>query len=226
MSGKALVAASTKGGTGKTTMIVCLAVHWLQKGWSVALLDVDPNQTLTRWHSKGMMLSSATLRTTSDEHEIVGQAYELMDTHDVVLIDCPGFGNQSMIFSIGTADLVLIPVMADEASVFEALRVRKLVDSSATLTRREIASRTVLSRVKRAAIVDHTWNQLAELEAEPLASRLGDRTVFQESSYHGASPIELTPNSPAASEIDALATEVEALLMQSHQEPVLQRKAG
>jgi len=212
MAGKALVVASTKGGAGKTTMIVCLAVHWLREGRSVALLDVDPNQTLSRWHSKGMLLSGATLRTTSDEVEIVGQVAELVDSHEIVLVDCPGFGNQSMVFAIGGADLVLIPSMADEASVFEALRVRKLVESAAALTKRVIPARTVLSRVKRAAIVDHTWNQLNELETNPLSSRPGDRTVFQESSYHGASPIELTPKSAAASEIEALAKEIEPLI--------------
>lgn len=212
MSGKALVVASTKGGAGKTTMIVCLAVHWLLNGRKVALLDVDPNQTLSRWHSKGMALSGATLRTTSDEVEIVGEMSELVETHDIVLVDCPGFGNQSMVFAIGGADLVLIPSMADEASVFEALRVRKLVDSAAALTKREIAARTVLSRVKRAVIVDHTWNQLTELGTLPLDSRLGDRTVFQESSYHGASPVELAPKSSAAAEIEALAKEIEPLI--------------
>jgi chromosome partitioning protein len=212
MTGKALVVASTKGGVGKTTMIVCLAVHWLLRGRTVALLDVDPNQTLSRWHSKGMALSDATLRTTSDEIEIVGQMAELVEAHDIVLVDCPGFGNQSMVFAIGGADLVLIPAMADEASVFEALRVRKLVDSAAMLTKREISARTVLSRVKRAAIVDHTWNQLTELETRPLDSRLGDRTIFQEASYHGGSPIELAPKSPAAAEIEALAKEIEPLV--------------
>ena len=212
MTGKALVVASTKGGAGKTTMIVCLAVYWLVRGRTVALLDVDPNQTLSRWHSKGMALSGATLRTTSDEIEIVGEMAELAEVHDIVLVDCPGFGNQSMVFAIGGADLVLIPAMADEASVFEALRVRKLVGSAAMLTKREISVRTVLSRVKRAAIVDHTWNQLTELETQPLASRLGDRTVFQESSYHGASPIELAPKSAATTEIEALAKEIEPLI--------------
>jgi chromosome partitioning protein len=212
MSGKALVVASTKGGAGKTTMIVCLAVHWLLNGRTIALLDVDPNQTLSRWHSKGMALSGATLRTTSDEIEIVGEMSELVETHDIVLVDCPGFGNQSMVFAIGGADLVLIPSMADEASVFEALRVRKLVDSAAALTKREISARTVLSRVKRAAIVDHTWSQLTELGTLPLDSRLGDRTVFQESSYHGASPVELAPKSSAAAEIGALAKEIEPLI--------------
>ncbi|MGY8695155.1 MAG: ParA family protein, partial [Verrucomicrobiia bacterium] len=90
--------------------------------------------------------------------------------------------------------------------------VRKLVDSAGMLTKRKISARTVLSRVKRAAIVDHTWNQLTELETQPLASRLGDRTIFQESSYHGGSPIELAPKSSAAVEIEALAKEIEPLI--------------
>ena len=53
MSGKVLVAASIKGGVGKSTLVSCLAIYWMQAGKSVGLIDTDPNKTLTRWHEKG-----------------------------------------------------------------------------------------------------------------------------------------------------------------------------
>lgn len=212
MNGKILVVATSKGGAGKTTTVAALAAHWLRAGRSVGLLDVDPNRTLSRWHEKGRMLGGCTLTTEASEHEIVGAASQLARQHDVTLIDCPGFGSQSLIFAIGVADLVLTPVMSDEASLYEALRMLKLVESARELTRRPIAFRTLLTRVKRASVVEHTQRQLEEYGLLPLGCRVADRAVFQEASFFGASPEEIAKRSPAIREIAALAEEVETLM--------------
>src|SRR5580704_2576228 len=177
---KVLVAATAKGGAGKSTAIACLAVHWHKAGRRVALLDADPNRTLTRWHAKGNVLSQMTLRTELDEHAIIGVIGELAEHHDLVLVDCAGFGNQAMVFAIGAADLVLIPVMTDEANVFEALRTWKIVESASLLTRRKIPAQTLLCRVKRSGIAAHARAQLVTLKAPPLEAQLNDRVLFQE----------------------------------------------
>jgi chromosome partitioning protein len=209
---KVLVAATAKGGAGKSTTIACLAVHWHKARRSVALLDADPNRTLTRWHAKGNVLSQMTLRTVLDEHAIIGAISELAEQHELVLVDCAGFGNQAMVFAIGAADLVLIPAMTDEANVFEAARTHKLVASAAQLTRRTIPARTFLCRVKRSAIATHAREQLVALKTDPLTAQLTDRVIFQEATFHGSSPTALAPSSTAAQEVALLATELEWLL--------------
>src|SRR5580704_1438762 len=209
---KVLVAATAKGGAGKSTAIACLAVHWHKAGRRVALLDADPNRTLTRWHAKGNVLSQMTLRTELDEHAIIGVIGELAEHHDLVLVDCAGFGNQAMVFAIGAADLVLIPAMTDEANVFEAARAHKLVASAAQLTRRAIPAHTVLCRVKRSAIATHARDQLVALKTDPLTAQLSDRVIFQEATFHGSSPTALAPSSTAAQEVALLAHELEWLL--------------
>jgi cellulose biosynthesis protein BcsQ len=145
-TGKILVAATGKGGAGKSTTVACLATFWHRAGRKVALIDCDPNQTLTRWHAKRNVLSEMTLRTELDEHAIIPTIAEMASNHDVVLVDCAGFGNQAMVFAIGAADLVLIPVMTDEANVFEALRTFKIVES-ASLSRGDL-SRLLAQRAR------------------------------------------------------------------------------
>ncbi|HEX3497723.1 MAG TPA: ParA family protein [Stellaceae bacterium] len=210
--GKILVAATGKGGAGKSTTVACLAVYWHQAGKRVALVDSDPNQTLTRWHAKRSALSEIALRTQLDEHAIIPTIAEMASDHDVVLVDCAGFGNQAMVFAIGAADLVLIPVMTDEANVFEALRTWKIVESASLLTRRKIPAQTLLCRVKRSGIAAHARAQLVTLKAPPLEAQLNDRVLFQEATFHGSSPTALAPTSEAARDIAAVATEVEGLL--------------
>jgi len=212
MHGKVLVAATSKGGAGKSTTIACLALYWHTVGRKVALVDSDPNQTLSRWHSKGGALSQLVLRTQLDEHAMIPTISELADQHDLVLVDCAGFGNQAMVFAIGAADMVIIPTMTDEANVFEALRTRKVVDSASRLTRRDIVARTLMTRVKRAGIVDHTREELVKFGAPPLRAVMNDRVLFQEATFYGSSPTILSPGSSAAQDVEGVAREIESLL--------------
>ena len=47
--GHVITLAQQKGGSGKTTIAVNLAVAFLKRGRSVALLDTDPQGSLGRW---------------------------------------------------------------------------------------------------------------------------------------------------------------------------------
>jgi len=212
VKGKVLVTATGKGGAGKTTTVACLAAYWQLSGKSVALFDLDPNQTLKRWHDKGDILSKTTLRAELNEHAVIPTIDELADKHDITLVDCAGFNNQSMIFAIGCADLVLIPVMADEANVFEAGRMCKIVESTAFLTKRAIDARTLLCRVKRATVAAHARSELVALGARPLNCQLNDRVLFQEATFFGSAPTVLEPKSAAARDVEGLAREVESIL--------------
>lgn len=212
MPARVYVVASIKGGAGKSTLVACLAVHWLLAGKRVALLDTDPNKTLTRWHGKGGALVEATLETELDEHAIQKRIAKLRATHDFVLVDCAGFANQAMVFAIGSADLVLIPAMADEASVYEAVRTRRVVESASAMARRTISPRTVLVRTKhRSGVARHARAQLEALGADPLGTELADRSVFQEASFFGSSPSQIAPSSIAAIEVGRLAAEIARL---------------
>lgn len=210
MPGKVIAAATGKGGAGKSTTVACLATYWASKGRKVALIDADPNQTLARWHAKGSALSALPMKVESDEHAIIPAVAAFVAENDIVLIDCAGFNNQVMVFAIGSADLVVIPVMTDEASIFEALRTRKIVDSASQLTRKSILARTLLCRVKKSAVAAHARAQLIALKAEPLAGQLNDRVAFQEASFHGSSPSALLPSGSAARDVEQVAKELEA----------------
>lgn len=211
-TGKVIVAATAKGGAGKTTSVACLACHWAAHGLRMALLDTDPSQTLARWHNKGNDLAALTLRSETDEHQIIPAINELTGSHDLVIVDCAGFSNQSMIFALGAADLVLVPAMTDEANIFEAAKMKRLVDSTSQLTRREIPVRAVLCRVKRSQVAEHARFQLRQLGVSPLSSQFNDRVAFQEASFYGTAPVNLAPSSAAAKDIRAVAEELEPVL--------------
>lgn len=202
---RVIAVATSKGGTGKTTIAASLVDCWRQMGQTVAVLDTDPNQSISRWLGRGDYYQGVTLTSTADEHDIVSAVTGLAETADKVVIDTAGFGNQAMIYAVGVSSLVLIPVLADEASLFEAMKMRRLIESASTLTRREIPFITVLNRARQTLVAKHTLKQLRTLGLNPSNVTIGDRALFQEASYHGASPFSLDPKSKAWLEVRRLA---------------------
>lgn len=209
-----LVVATSKGGTGKTTIGAALASYWRDQGKAVAILDTDPNEAMARWARKSASgFNGISVEANANEHQIIESVYALAEAADVVVVDTAGFGNQAMVYAVGVADMVLIPVMPDEASLFEAAKMKQVISSASKLTRREIPFHSVLNRVKRmTTVVRHTERNLEQLGLNPLKSRIGDRVIFQEASYHGASPLSLAPKNRATLEIRNLAREIEPVL--------------
>ena len=208
-----LAVATSKGGTGKTTIAVALVDWWRRAGRKVGVLDTDPNQSITRWLGKGDDFKEVHVTPTANEHEIVNAVQTLSESVDLVIIDTAGFGNQAMIFAVGISDAVLIPVLADEASLFEAMKMRRMVESASALTRRQIPFRSVLNRARPTLVSRHTLKELTTHGLNPLKATVGDRTIFQEASYHGVSPATLDKRSKACLEIRKVARELDALLV-------------
>lgn len=209
---KVISVATIKGGSGKSTLVACLANFWQQKRSRVALIDTDPNGTLTRWHKKGEDLSKLTLRAEKDEWSVISTVAELSREHEIVLIDCAGFASQAMLIALGVSETVLIPVMTDEANIYEAVRTQRLVERTASINGRPINALAVLNRVRKTRVATHSRKQLEQLGVKPARTVLTDRTAFQEASFYGSSPIALAPQSPAATEIRKLGQEIETFL--------------
>ena len=52
MTGKIVTIAQQKGGAGKSTLAAHLALAWALKKKSVALVDIDPQQSLAAWYGQ------------------------------------------------------------------------------------------------------------------------------------------------------------------------------
>ena len=209
---RVIAVATSKGGAGKSTSVCCLALYFAHQGLKVGILDCDPNGTLTRWHAKGGALSLLPIISEIDEKQIISSIASLSAANDVVLVDCPGFNSQVMVYALGLANLVLVPVMTDEANLFEAIRTKMLVDWLSTAIKRPIEVRAFLSRIKSSNLVSHSLGELEKAGVRLLKASVGDRIAFQEASYFGSSPLIDCPLSGAARDVISLASEVAAIL--------------
>lgn len=208
MAGKVITLAQQKGGSGKTTLAVNLAVAFARRGMTVALLDTDPQGSLGRWfmarrdrlHTAGMEFSTASAWGVSYECE------KLRKVVDVVLVDTPPKVDADLRPALREADLILVPVGASHVDLWATEGVLDLA------ARERKRATIVLNRAKAGTrLAEEVALAAAELSAELMGARLANRVVYAETLGQGLG-VQEAGRSAATTEVEALADEVLALL--------------
>ena len=114
MLSKVITISQQKGGTGKTTLAVHLAMGFVKyHNFKVAVIDTDPQGSLGKWFmirsEKKIPNDNLTFKTAS----LWGAQYEsktLKKDHDIVIIDTPPKIESDARPAIEASDLVLIPM--------------------------------------------------------------------------------------------------------------------
>ena len=103
--GSVITLAQQKGGAGKTTVLAHLAAAWAEAGRSVAVIDLDPQRSLTRW--VGIRADPAIELVDSRDYRAAGDIKQAKKSHDIVLVDCPGAASSLLENAMRESDLVL-----------------------------------------------------------------------------------------------------------------------
>lgn len=205
--GQVITVAQQKGGSGKTTLAINLAVEFSRQGLKIALLDTDPQGSLGRWFmarrdrlgDPGMDLSTASAWGVSYECE------KLRKTTDLVIVDTPPKVDADLRPALREADLVLVPVASSHVDLWATDGVLDLV------AREHRRALVVLNRAKAGTRLAEEVAEAAGQLAEVAAARFGQRVVFAETLGQGLAVPE-AGKSIAATEVSALAAEVLAAL--------------
>ena len=188
--GSILTIASAKGGCGKSALTAILAVNLAAQGRRVAVIDSDPNRGFIDWHRDAYEGPALTVAAESSHLEIVDHAQRLAEDHDVTLVDTAGFSNQCAAMAMGTADMVLIPVLPDRQSVIEGMRAAKHVASFSKASRRDIPFRVVLSRWTPKGLVERAlMDDLTKAALPMLTQHLSDLSDYRKFTVSGSVPV-------------------------------------
>lgn len=204
---KVITIAQQKGGAGKTTLAAHIAVALSQKGNRVAVIDIDPQGSLTHWHKIreerfGEGYTGLTFTAVSG-WRVGGEVTRLRRQSDYVIIDSPPHTETEARSAIRSADIIVIPVQPSPTDLWATKATLELAKHE------KIPVRVVLNRVAANSRLAQTI--AAELP-ELTGTTLGNRVLFASALMEGRCATEVDPTSVAAQEIKALVKEITALI--------------
>ncbi|MEM7170875.1 MAG: ParA family partition ATPase [Pseudomonadota bacterium] len=223
--GRVISIAQQKGGTGKTTLTVHLATAALERGKSVALVDLDPQASLTEWYhtrmDQGEPIRGRQHDDGADETLILRQCSSwrsaievdaLKRDYDLVLLDNPPGAEASSKIAIRGADLLLIPVQLSPADLWAMQATLDLA------TREDTDVLLVCNRVPpRSRLADEVLDKIRAQRLPVAKAQLGNRVAYAAALMVGQGITEFARSSAAAHEIRSLDAELRRLLSPQRQ---------
>lgn len=212
-----IVLASTKGGCGKSTSAVLLAAELATNGYSVAIIDADPNQPISLWAARNGTPGLLKVISKVDESTIIDviEAEEQVSTF--VIIDLEGSANMTAAYAISRADLVIVPTQGSLLDAMEAMKSVALVKQQEKAFNKEIPYAVLLTRTS-AAVRSRTLKdvvaQITGAGVQTFKTEIFERDAFRAIFSFGGTLHTLDPKQVSGIEAaiaNALAFTVEVL---------------
>lgn len=191
-----LTVGNVKGGTGKTTLALNLAIARSLAGADVLLIDAD---------SQRSALDFTNLRTEQlgrpgytavalDGSDMRAQVRQLAPKYDEVIIDAGGRDSSSLRASLLVSDYLLVPIQPRSLDLWAVEQTAALV-SDARIMNPDLAAHVVINAADAQGLdneqaADYV-RDLAELTLLP--STVGRRKAFSNAIAQGRSVLELAP---------------------------------
>ena len=192
---KTIALIAQKGGTGKTTLALCLAVAAEQDGLNTLIVDLDPQATACNWGDRRQSESPLVIDAQPAR---MPQALDRARSGGInlVVIDTPARSEQAALAAAELADLIIIPCRPQRFDLETIGNTRKLIAMAGSkpvlVVLNAIPARGDRQQQARQAI------EAMELPVCPIA--LGNRAAFGDASIIGQTALEFEPSGKAAEE--------------------------
>lgn len=214
---RTLALLAQKGGAGKTTLAVHLAVALGRPDRTVALIDTDPQRSAAAWHAMRQAPSPALIECKAERVRAVlaqakaaGAGLAIVDTRPSAEADVAAVAR--------AADLILIPVrpsFVDLAATGATVEVVKAARTPACIVLNTCPPRIGAGE---AGIVTEARRALADYRLPIIAPTVGERVSLRHALASGQAVAEFDPASKGAAEIALLARFVELQLWPEQQQ--------
>jgi chromosome partitioning protein len=204
-----ITVATMKGGSGKSTVASCLAVHWHLGGRRPTIIDADPQRSLARLATRERALGGVPVVEDATEH--AWKAARSLATSGPVIIDTPGFRSETTLACLAASDFVLVPVKPSPFDLDRMLDTLNVLINGVSGWRPTF--RCLLTQTTRDSVIaKHIRSELIEAGFPLLTSEMTNRVGYAEAALWGGTPSLIDRNGPAARDIAAIADEVDGIL--------------
>ncbi len=201
MSTSVIAVIGQKGGTGKTTTAIGLAVAAALDGKSAVIIDLDPQANAASWKDRRKSDNPAVVSAPPSR---LKQTVETARAHgaDYVVIDTPGKSDSAAVEAAKLADLVLLPLAPHifHLETLPGLRdlLRVAGDPQTFVVLNTLHPQATIQPVSAKFIIARTY----DFQVCPV--HLCRREIYADTQTTGTTPQEAQPESRAANELAQL----------------------
>jgi chromosome partitioning protein len=195
---KTLIILSQKGGSGKTTVAVHMAVCATKRKLRTAIIDIDPQHSAVQWNASRPedKKLDAVAATAEQLPELLRKAEA--GGIDLAIIDTAPHSNQAAAVAARLADLVLIPCRParfDLDAIASTVDIARAANAQAAV---------VINAAPRGRLAEEARRALTRRGIAVIDTVLHQRAAYSHAVIDGRSVHEYEPKGAAAEEIDAL----------------------
>jgi chromosome partitioning protein len=199
-----------KGGSGKTTLSTNLARAIHERGFSVLVVDSDPQGSARDWHASTD--NNPIPLISLDRPNNIKTLSSVAKGYDYVVIDGAAKLEDMIAATIKCSDFILIPVQPSPYDLWAASDLVEFIKARQEVTNGKPLSSFVISRsIQGTKLGNEICKALEEYNLGLLETQITQRQVYPQTASEGLSVFDGT-NVEAIAEIKKLTTEILALV--------------
>ncbi len=207
---KVIAVLNQKGGVGKTTISANIGVSLSRAGYSVLMVDSDPQGSLRDWSTTndGELISVIGLDRETIAKDIEG----VKSPYDFVVIDGRAKAEKMAGATIRVADIILIPVAPSALDIWGASDVTEAISARHEVTEGKPKTFFVVNvATKNTKLIEEIKPATEQTGFKALNTIIHDREIYKQTMGEGQT-VHSTKNLSAIEEIENLTKEVLGIL--------------
>jgi chromosome partitioning protein len=214
-----ILVGSNKGGCGKSTTVINLAIAYAKNNYEVLIIDADRQSTASRWSGDREHYQHTPYIQVLQKYDNLQPALnQIKSKYDIVLVDVAGRNSRELLSAMLVADLLICPLQCSQPDLdtLDELKeqITRAIDFNPHLKtyiyHTMASTNTKVKDNERKEFIDYV-KQFEDFKV--LTSINYFRKIYKDAMSEGKSVLELT-NIEAISEVSDLYNEIN-IIMQS-----------